>query len=139
MQADGSSLGHLLCITFGAPPSDLSDSTGVSLLSTCRETPSLFWNFLLADESTNMATSLLDIMPAVMSTVPKHSDAAMSWVEAVDNLLVDSQSRAASAAAELKDSLRDLTSAGDQCTVRQFWGPTGISVSAYFTDSTCPG
>ncbi len=138
MQDDGSSLGHLLCITFGAPPSDLSDSAETPLLSTCHERPSLFWNFLLADESTNMATSLLDIMPAVMSTVPKHSDAAMSWVEAVDNLLVDSQSRAASAAAELKDSLRDLAAAGDQRTVRHLCSPSAISVSAYFRNPTCP-
>ena len=103
-------LSRCLCITFGAPPSSLSDIMpgGLNLSTMCNEPHSLFWNFLLADGS----DSLVDIMPAVMSTIPKELDAAESWLAAVEDVRIDSHSRAANAAEQTAASLNRLAAAG---------------------------
>ena len=110
LQEIASYLSRCLCITFGAPPSSLSDAvSGEAILSTtCNELHSLFWNFLLADGN----ASLMDIMPAVMSTIPKEPDAAEDWLAAVNDVWIDSHSKAATAAEQTTASLGRLAVAG---------------------------
>lgn len=105
---------HMLCITFGAPPSSLSASP-ISFSTALDGMHSLFWNFLLADDNMVTGTSLLDIMPAVMSTFPKNLDVITSWLQAVTSVWTDSQSNARTAAEETTESLKQLTAAGLTC------------------------
>ncbi len=104
---------RVLCITFGAPPSSLSyPGSQVGLMTLCNETPSLFWNFLLADNDIIHGVTLLDIMPAVMRTIPKGPEAAGKWLAAVNGVFESSTSNSRAACGDLEEYLQDLMAVG---------------------------
>ena len=112
LQEDAPDLSRCLCITFGAPPSSLYNESGPSFSTTYGGLQqSLFWNFLLADGNDLMGYSSMDIMPAVLSTIPKESSVAKKWLAAVDDIWIDSRSPLR-AAQKTADGLQDLSSAG---------------------------
>ncbi len=103
----------VLCITFGAPPSSLSYPGSKSgLITLCEETPSLFWNFILADNDIIHGITLLDIMPAVMCTIPKGPEAAGKWLAAVNGVFESSTSNSRAACGDLEEYLQDLMAVG---------------------------
>lgn len=103
----------VLCITFGAPPSTLQLKGSFNWQTTGDQESCLFWNFLLAENKLARSPSLLDVMPAVMTTIPKSMESAARWVDAIVDVLNALRSNGRNAAQELKDALQDLGNAGE--------------------------
>lgn len=112
MQERNSYLDRVLCITFGAPPSTLSHGDAIKWESSGDQSSCHFWNFLLAHDRLIQTPHLLDVMPAVMCTIPSAMDATTNWLDCVNDVLDATTSGGRNIAREMQHALQGLLTAG---------------------------
>ena len=88
---------------------------------------------MLAEQKLGRPTELLDVMSAVMCTIPSNVDSAARWLEAVSDAVNALKSQGRNIASELKEALQDLAAADEQ----MFIGLAPLTAQSLCCKSLC--